>query len=90
MARPRRSSAPGVAKLPASAFAYPASRAYPINTIGRARSALSRAASSGNRGSYQHVARAVRRRYGNKVATVGPKRGTVTRPGLRRTGRSRR
>jgi len=82
--RPTRSSARGVGKLPASAFAYPSKRAYPINTPGRARSALARASSSHNSGTYQHVARAVRARYGNRVASVGPKRGTVTRPGYRK------
>jgi hypothetical protein len=85
MARtPSRSSARGASKLPRSAFAYPSKRAYPIVPISRARSALARAASSRNSGTYQHVARAVRRRYGNRVASVGPARGTVTRPGYRR------
>jgi hypothetical protein len=85
MARtPRRSSAPGVSRLPRSAFAYPSRRAYPINTPGRARSALTRAASSRNRGTYSHVAQAVRRRYGNRIASVGPARGTTSRPGYRR------
>ncbi|HKE51281.1 MAG TPA: hypothetical protein VKE25_07205 [Actinomycetes bacterium] len=85
MARaPSRSSARGTSKLPRSAFAYPSRRAYPINTPGRARSALARASSSHNAGTYQHVARAVRARYGNRVASVGPKRGTVTRPGYRK------
>jgi hypothetical protein len=78
------------AKLPRSAFAYPRTRSYPIDTIGRARSALARANSSRNRGTYQHVARAVRRRYGNRVATVGRARGTVTRPGYRMGVRARR
>jgi len=73
-----------VGRLPSSAFAYPSRRAYPINTIGRARSALARANSTHNAGTYQHVARAVRRRYGNRVASVGPAKGTTTRPGLRK------
>jgi hypothetical protein len=79
-----RSSARGTARLPASAFAYPSKRAYPINTIKRARAALSRAAQSGTSGSYSHVARAVRQRYGNRVASVGRARGTTTRAGYRR------
>lgn len=79
-----RSSARGASKLPRTAFAYPSRRSYPINTVGRARSALARAASSRNSGTYSHVARAVRARYGNRVASVGPRRGTVTRPGYRR------
>jgi hypothetical protein len=70
--------------LPSSAFAYPRTRKYPIDTPKRARNALARAAQSGTSGSYQHVARAVRRRHGNKVASVGKARGTVTRPGYRR------
>jgi len=82
--RPTRSSAKGAHRLPDSAFAYPSRRAYPINTVGRARSALARASSSHNSGTYQHVARAVRAKWGNRVASVGPKRGTVTRPGYRR------
>jgi hypothetical protein len=71
-------------KLPPSAFAYPRSRRYPIDTPKRARNALARAAQSGTSGSYTHVARAVRRKWGNTVATVGRKRGTVTRPGYRK------
>lgn len=85
MARtPSRSSARGTSRLPKSAFAYPSKRAYPINTPARARSALARASSSRNSGTYAHVARAVRKRYGNRVASVGPARGTVSRPGYRR------
>jgi hypothetical protein len=70
--------------LPNGAFAYPRTRRYPIDTKARARNALARAAQKGTSGSYAHVARAVRRRYGNAVASVGRKRGTVTRPGYRR------
>lgn len=80
----RRSSAVGTSRLPRSAFAYPSRRAFPINTVGRARSALARARMSSNRATYQHVARAVRRRYGNRVASVGPRRGVVSRPGYRK------
>jgi hypothetical protein len=82
-----RSSAAGVSRLPRSAFAYPSRRAFPINTPGRARSALARARMSSNAATYSHVARAVRRRYGNTIASVGPRRGTVSRPGYRSTGR---
>ena len=71
-------------KLPASAFAYPRTRSYPINDLKHARAALSRAAQSKTKGSYQHVARAVRKRFGNAVASVGPKRGTTSRPGYRK------
>ena len=77
--------------VPASRFVYPPGSKvggrngrYPINTPGRARSALSRAASPRNRGSYATVARKVRQVWGNRVASVGPKRGTTSRPGYRR------
>lgn len=76
-------------KLPASAFAYPSKRAYPIDTKARARNALARAAQSKTSGSYAHVARAVRKRYGNQIPTVGRKRGTVSRPGYRK-GKAKR
>ena len=70
-------------KLPASAFAYPKTRKYPVPTklqvkragigerqrLGLHRNALSRAAQSGTSGSYRHVARHVARR-----GPVTPKR----------------
>lgn len=74
--------------LPASAFAYPKQRKYPIDTPKRARNALARAAQSNTAGSYRTVAKAVRRKYGNTVASVGTKRGTVSAPGYRK-GRKR-
>jgi hypothetical protein len=49
--------------LPASAFAYPAQRKYPIHDKAHARNALSRAAQSNTFGTYAHVAAAVKRRY---------------------------
>jgi hypothetical protein len=74
-----------------AAFVYPpGSRVggkrgkYPINTQKRARAALSYSARSDTSGSYRTVAKAVRRKYGNKVASVGTKRGTVSRAGYRR------
>lgn len=84
---PSKSSARGTSKLARSDFAYPSKRAYPINTKARARNALSRAAQSGTSGTYAHVARAVRKRYGNAVASVGTKRGTVSAPGYRRSSK---
>jgi len=75
--------------LPASSFAYPSKRAYPIDTLARAKNALARAAQSKTSGSYSTVAKAVRRKWGNKVASVGRARGTVSRPGYRR-GTTRR
>jgi len=75
--------------LPSSAFAYPSQRKYPIDTKARARNALARAAQSNTFGSYSHVARKVRAKWGNSIASVGPKKGTVSRPGMRRSGRRR-
>ncbi len=83
-------------RLPASAFVYPPSSPvggkgrglYPIDTKARARNALARAAQSGTAGSYPTVARAVRRKWGNAIPTVGPKKGVVSRPGTRKTRRS--
>lgn len=86
--RPRTpSSARGVSRLPDSAFAYPRTRQYPINTLPRARAALAFAARRTTSGTYEHVARAVRRKWGDRVATVGPTKGTTTRPGKRRRRR---
>jgi hypothetical protein len=59
-------------------------KAYPIDTLKRARNALSRAAQSNTSGSYSTVAKAVRKKWGNKVGTVGRKRGTVSAPGYRK------
>lgn len=70
--------------LKPSQFAYPKQRKYPIDTVARAKNALARAAQSGTSGSYRHVARAVRRKWGNKVVSVGPARGTTSRPGYKR------
>lgn len=64
------------AKLPNSAFAYPASRKYPVPTkaqaakagisetqrLGLARNALSRSAQKGTSGSYATVAKTVKKR----------------------------
>lgn len=50
-------------KLPASSFAYPGKRAYPIHDKAHARAALARAASKKTSGSYAHVAAAVNRRF---------------------------
>jgi hypothetical protein len=74
-------------KLPASAFAYPSARKYPVPTKTQAaaagiseaqrlrihRSALSYAARADTSGSYSHVAKAVQRRSGGKI-TPGRKR----------------
>jgi hypothetical protein len=86
----RKSTAKGVKRLPASAFAYPRTREYPINTLARAKNALARAAQSGTSGSYSHVARKVKRRYGSKIPSVGGPRGTTAHPGYKKTSRRRR
>lgn len=83
----KKSTAKGTKKLPKSAFAYPSKRKYPINTLKRARNALARAKQSHTFGSYSHVAKKVKKRYGSKVSTVGGKRGTTSRPGYRKRGR---
>jgi hypothetical protein len=70
--RPKRAStAKGTKKLPSSAFAYPKTRQYPINTLKRARNALARAAQPGTSGSYSVVLRKVKARYGKKIKTAG-------------------
>jgi hypothetical protein len=84
----KRSTAKGTKRLPKSAFAYPSKRKYPINTLKRARNALARAKQSHTFGSYSHVAKKVKKRYGKKVATVGGPRGTTSRPGYKK-GRKR-
>jgi hypothetical protein len=71
------------ANLPASSFAYPKTRKYPIDTKARARNALARAAQSGTSGSYRTVAKAVRAKWGDAIPTVGKTRGTTTRAGYR-------
>lgn len=86
MARKRmtKSSAPGTKRLPASAFAYPKKRAYPINTPKRARAALSYAARKDTSGSYPVVARKVRARYGKTIGTKGTAKKRTTRRGRKR------
>lgn len=79
-----KSSAKGVGRLPDSAFAYPKTRKYPINTLKRARAALAYAARPGTAGSYTTVARKVKAKYGSKVASVGGRRGKVSGPGYRK------
>jgi hypothetical protein len=77
-------SAKGRRALPRSAFVYPKQRKYPINTLKRAKAALSYSARKDTSGSYSTVARAVRKRYGNKIASVGRARGTTSRAGYRK------
>jgi hypothetical protein len=78
--RPRaKSTAKGTRKLPASAFAYPKTRQYPINTRKRARAALSRAAQPGTSGSWSKVAAAVRRRYPGMAVGKSAPTGRSTR-----------
>jgi hypothetical protein len=59
-------------------------KSYPIDTPKRARAALSRAAQKNTAGSYPTVAKAVRAKYGNSIASVGRKRGTVSKAGYRK------
>ena len=76
------------ASLPSSAFAYPKTRSYPIDTLARAKNALARANQSGTSGTYRHVAAAVRRKWGSKVASVSRKKGSLSPPS--RAARSKR
>lgn len=76
-------------KLPKSSFAYPSTRSYPIDTLARARNALARAAQSNTKGTYEHVARAVRKRWGNQIKTTGPAQGRMNKPGKRRKTRKK-
>jgi hypothetical protein len=73
-------------KLPSSAFAYPRSRSYPIHDKAHARAALSLAARKNTKGSYAHVAAAVRRKYGSTIG-LGKKRTTKRRATSRRRRR---
>ena len=72
-------------KLKRNQFAIPSKRAYPIDTKKRARNALARSAQDNTSSNYQQVAKAVRRKYGDSIATVGKTKGTVTHPGYRKT-----
>jgi len=69
----RKSSAKGTKSLKASDFAYPKRRAYPINTLKRARAALAMSARRDTSGSYAKVAKAVRRKYGKRIKIGGSK-----------------
>lgn len=82
--KPAKSGASGTKRLPPSAFAYPKTRSYPINTKARARAALAYAARPSTKGSYSTVARKVRAKWGDSIASVGPSKGTVSRPGYRK------
>ncbi len=59
----RKSTAKGVKRLPSSAFVYPRTRKYPVNTKARARAALSYGARSDTAGSYSTIRRKVLKRY---------------------------
>lgn len=86
-------------RLPSSAFAYPKQRKYPVPTKAQARkagiserqrlrlhrNALSRANQRKTSGSYGTIARKVRARSGGKVGTVSKSKGTITRPGYRKS-----
>jgi hypothetical protein len=86
------------ANLPARLVVYPKSspvggkgrNVYPIDTPKRARNALARAARSNTVGSYSTVARKVRAVYGDRIKSVGPTRGTTSRPGYAKTSSGRR
>ena len=70
----KASTAKGVKRLPSSAFAYPRTREYPINTAKRARAALAYSARSSTSGSYSHVLSRIRRSPNSAVRAVGKRR----------------
>lgn len=75
-------------KLPASAFAYPSKRAYPIHDRTHAKAALAFAARSSTSGTYAHVAARVNKKFpglakGRKGST-GRKRSSTRRTARRR------
>jgi hypothetical protein len=76
-------------KLPASAFAIPSRRLYPIDTIKRARAALAYSARPDTRGSYSTVRRAVLKRYPSLGEASRKRPGPTTTRSVKR-GRSRR
>ena len=57
--------------LPKSEFVYKEKKAFPIDTLARARNALSRAAQSKTSGDYETVRRAVLAKYGDQIETKG-------------------
>lgn len=77
--------------LPRSAFALPSKRLYPIDTVKRARAALSYSARSNTRGNYATVRRAIAKRYGNNhpvlQASRNRKGATTTQSAKRGTSR---
>ncbi len=62
---------PRKSRVKAKAYAYPKSKAYPIDTLKRARAALSYAARKDTKGSYAHVAKAVKRKWGSRISVKG-------------------
>ena len=76
-------------KLPPKAFADRKAKKFPIKTPKQARASLRAAGRKDTAGSYRKVAKKVRGRHGEKVPSVGPKKGSVTKPGFRK-GRKRR
>lgn len=71
-------------KLSARSFAYPKTRSYPIHDKAHARAALSMAARKNTKGSYAHVAAAVRKKYGSTIAVTGKRRTSTRRRSSRK------
>ncbi|MEX3950594.1 hypothetical protein AB4Y45_25515 [Paraburkholderia sp. EG287A] len=67
-------TAKGRARIKPSNFAFPSKRAYPINTIARARNALARVAQHGTPSQQRTVQRAVARRWPSIDVTKAGKR----------------
>jgi hypothetical protein len=77
-------------KLPPKAFADRKAKKFPIGTPAQARASLRAAGRSDTAGSYRKVAKKVRAKHGEKVPSVGPKKGSVTKPGFRKARRKGR
>ncbi|MGY0062833.1 hypothetical protein ACWY4P_40910 [Streptomyces sp. LZ34] len=74
MAKSPKMTAKRRRSLPKSSFAIPRKRAYPIDTAGRARSALARVAQHGTSAQKKRVKAAVRSRYPS-ITVGGRKKG---------------
>ena len=78
--------------MPASSFAIPSRKAYPINTIGRARNAVARVNQNGSPAEKRQVYSAVRQRYpalAQRSPVIPTRTGTGRRYGQAKGTRNR-
>lgn len=78
--------------MPASSFAIPSRKAYPINTISRARNAVARVNQNGSSAEKRQVYSAVRQRYpalAQRSAVIPTRTGTGRRYGQPKGTRNR-